>query len=293
MDQLKQADWEALSRIHDINFEMLTEFDRICKKHNITYYFWGGALLGTLRHKDFIPWDNDLDFLMTRAEFDRLLPILREELDPEIYEIVMPGDYGKNHYFDMVPRINYKKCEICAFSEDYNAYYKGKTNRIAIDFFFLDRIPETIGGEWTVTRLKLLYGLLNAYRFSGSLGMPDKKGLIKVAEKVLRVAGKLFSMEKMCKKVEALARKYEGCTDLPVYRVTNDTMKSFTFHYPVEDFETLVPAVFRGKEFLIPGGADRIMTIMYGDYMTLPPEEERIPHMYNHLVTADLFKFDE
>ena len=66
---------------------LLKEFDSICKKHNITYFLEGGSLLGAVRHKGFLPWDDDIDLCITRAEWEKLLKVIDEDLPAgrEIY----------------------------------------------------------------------------------------------------------------------------------------------------------------------------------------------------------------
>lgn len=293
MKEMAKEDLEALNRVHEINYRMLVMIDEICKKHHITYFLCWGALIGSYRYKDFIPWDNDVDLMITRKEFDKLLPILREELDPNLYELVMPFDYGDGHYFDMVPHIICKTCTVKGFSDSYNAFYKNKANKIALDFFFIDRIPDNLSGKITVTRLKLLYGLLNGKRHSKEMSAERSKFLMTAAGAVLRNVGKLFSMEKMCNKADKLARKYENDPGATTLRVTNETLQSFTFHFPERCYAGTKPVPIRDRFFPAPIEAEEVLTIMYGDYMTPPPEDAQVPHIFNRKLTADLFEFSE
>ena len=69
-----------LDSIHEIQLAFLLETDRICRKHNIKYFLGGGTLLGAIRHKGFIPWDDDADIMMLREDFDRFCEIAPKEL---------------------------------------------------------------------------------------------------------------------------------------------------------------------------------------------------------------------
>jgi len=86
-----------LWRIQQIQLELLREFDRICRKHELRYNISFGTLLGAVRHKGFIPWDDDIDVTMPAEDFDRLDEIMQEELDPEKYYFRCPANEENNH----------------------------------------------------------------------------------------------------------------------------------------------------------------------------------------------------
>lgn len=289
MSKEKMTDQEVLDHIHEINLNMLLELDRIAKKYDVTYFLSCGGLLGALRHKDFIPWDNDVDVVMTRPEFKKLLPHLYEELDPELYEVIMPSDYGEK-YFDMVPRINYKKAEI-KMDPGYCEYYNGWANRIVIDFYFFDRLPDNFFGHMHIYRLEFLYGLLNGKRYD--LDLNNYKGIMKAAAVVLCGIGKLFDAEKLRRHVDRVAQKYDHNDKVTTYRVTNDTIHTFTMSFPIEYYEKVRQVPIGKYTFPAPYKAEEVMTIHFGDYMKLPPEEERIPHWGFVPITADNFIFTD
>ena len=68
---------EYLEKAHEVLLKLLLEFDRVCKKYDVQYYLICGSLLGAVRHQDFIPWDDDVDVAMTRADFDKVKNILK------------------------------------------------------------------------------------------------------------------------------------------------------------------------------------------------------------------------
>ncbi len=279
---------ETLDRIHRINLNMLRDLDEIAKRHDIPYFLFFGGLLGAIRHKDFIPWDNDVDVVIWSWDFERLLPYLREELDQEIYELVMPEDYGKK-YFDNVPRINYTKAEIL-MDPGYTEYYMGKANRICLDFYFADRVPDGFRGKLLVRRLELLYGLLNGKRYG--VDYVNYSGIMKAAAFVLRIAGKCFSADTLRNRANKIRVKYDSDESVKAVRITNDTLHTFTLRFTEEHFSKMVPVPIGKDWFPGPVNPEECLTIRYGDYMTLPPEEERIPHWGFIAVVPENFVFE-
>ena len=73
--KLKKYDDETLKKIHDLELMILKDFIKICDEHNLTYYMYAGSLLGTIRHNGFIPWDDDLDVIMFREDYERFKKI--------------------------------------------------------------------------------------------------------------------------------------------------------------------------------------------------------------------------
>ncbi len=285
---------KILDRVHQINFDLLCALDTVAKRHGIPYYLAYGGLLGAVRHHDFIPWDNDVDVQITRADLDRLIPFLREELDPEFYEVLMPEDYGEGHYLDMVPRIMYKKAMVNVFPKEYNEYYRYRSCRIVLDFFLLDKFPDTFWGNFTLMRLKFIYGLLLGKRYNGSRDMstPWPNGVYRFAASVLRVLGKPLNTRKLMEKTIKLARKYENAPEGTRLVVTNDTLSTFKKFFPAEVYDGTTEVPIRDRTFPGPKDPGKALTIMYGDYMKLPPEEEQVPHVFNLMMSAETFTFE-
>ena len=81
MEKAYQISNEELKKLQRIELEMLIELDRICRKHQVSYSLDGGTLLGAVRHKGFIPWDDDIDVIMLRPEYEKFRSACERELD--------------------------------------------------------------------------------------------------------------------------------------------------------------------------------------------------------------------
>lgn len=98
-----------MSRVHEANLTILKEIDRICRKYNIRYMLDAGTLIGAVRHKGFIPWDDDADVAFTRNQYEAFMKVAPREL-PDTMELLEPDSYrGGKAFYDFTPRIIYKK----------------------------------------------------------------------------------------------------------------------------------------------------------------------------------------
>ena len=96
-----------LKKVHEANLDILRAVDEICRKHHITYRIDSGTLLGAVRHKGFIPWDDDVDLLFRREEFEAFCKVASEL--PEKLALVLPDEYQNGKaFYDFVPRVIYK-----------------------------------------------------------------------------------------------------------------------------------------------------------------------------------------
>ena len=114
-----------MSRVHEANLTILKEIDRICRKYNIRYMLDAGTLIGAVRHKGFIPWDDDADVAFTRNQYEAFMKVAPREL-PDTMELLEPDSYrGGKAFYDFTPRIIYKKSK-CHEDSPEMQYYEGK-----------------------------------------------------------------------------------------------------------------------------------------------------------------------
>ena len=268
---------------------MLSAFDRICRKHDARYFLAFGGLLGAVRHKDFIPWDNDVDVLMEYAEYQKIRPYMKEDVEGSDYDAVQPEDFG-DRYLDIVPRLFYRHASI-RMDEAYVSYYHGIPNRIGLDIFLMDRFPEGLKGKIHYFRIAARYAMLNGKR--DRIALEAYPAYLKPVGLVLGLLGKLVNTENFREKTELLTRKYEDCEDITTYRVINDNLTNLGRTIPGEYISGTIEVALGELHFPAPSGTHELLTLWFGDYMQLPPEEERIPCMGNVPITGDDYIFED
>ena len=261
----------GLEKIHDGLFEIMVALDELCERHGIEYFLDSGTLLGAVRHKDFIPWDDDVDLTMTRDNYERFCKVAHELKPP--FKFVLPNEYG-GHFFDFVSRVintEFPLREETDTDRAYNCYQ----NRLAVDIFIIDNAPDSDSAfKWMVLRQKMMYGYAMAHRVERT---KQKHGFVESAQIfVLGTLGKLQSLSKIFKKQEKLSVKYRD-VDTKRYCLTNTIMKEIHLSYPKRCIEGVVKLPIRDRLFCAPSGYEEILTNMYGDYMTPPPEADRAP----------------
>ena len=264
----------GLLHVQEANLKILKELDRICEKFRIPYVLDAGTLLGAIRHGGFIPWDDDADVVMPRNGWEAFSKVAASEL-PEGMKLVLPDSYGEGkRFYDFTPRIIYEYSQRREPGAE-DAYYEGKLNHLWVDIFILDRLPDNpAAAKAVLLRHKALYLLAMGHRFH----LDMKKYPVKLKLPVLggSSAGKLLPMRQIFRMQEKLAR------------CANRKKTSFWYYSNYEPgfidirledswVRDRIRIRFEDTTLSIPAHYDEVLKSIYGDYMTLPPKEERRP----------------
>lgn len=157
----------TVKTIQDILIKMTAEFDRVCQKYNLHYYAICGTLIGAVRHHDIIPWDDDLDVAMPRADFDKLKKIAKEEWKDSEYELLMYDEYGGGAFLDFMPRVIYKNARqpIKVFDKVLGKATADIEDRLFIDIYIMDNASDNEKQHVkTMNIMKKVYGLCMGHR---------------------------------------------------------------------------------------------------------------------------------
>lgn len=261
-------DNKLLRQVQLVQLEILKEVKRICDENDIAYSLEGGTLLGAIRHKGFIPWDDDLDISMVRTEYERFLKIAPEAIKPEYVVQSWYSDAGYGLPFAKVRKRNTLYLE--------KATEKAACNQgIFIDVFPYDEYPEDTAAQKEQGKVYTFYKTLilakchyTPWYDCGTINW--KKYILYLPFRFLAM---FQSKEAMIKKYDENAKKYNGEGHKQLYIQDASAYGKYPVSSGIFQDESLIP--FENDEFKAPRDYDELLTAMYGDYMTPPPKGQR------------------
>ena len=261
-----------LKTIKETELNILRSFDDFCKKNNLEYALAYGTLLGCVRHKGFIPWDDDIDVFMSREDYDKLL-LLKLEFENSFKDLKFKNLGDKNYPFgflkitDDTTRVEEKEIE--------SKYQYG----IWIDVFPLDKISSNRKKHIRNAKKIDFWNkiLVKSIIKSGNIGITKIQKIVNSVFLIplAHLIGYFFDIPKLCDKKSRIFNS--GNT----HYVTNYIWENNT-RKPVFDINKIFPTKkgsFEGFEFNIPNDSGYVLKSLYGDYMKLPPESERVSHL--------------
>lgn len=259
---------DKMKKTWSVELQMLDEIDRICKKHNITYYMVHGTLLGAVRHKGFIPWDDDLDIAMKRADYDRFISIARGELAAPLC-LMLPTD-DTDIWWGAFARV---------MNENTTAILPHNMNRKGKQGIWIDILPLDIATDNETLfhrkqkKLEAIHRLMNAKVAEKDNHHVMGMGVLQTL--YYRVRASFLSKKQLANRLDQAMRLY---TD----KETNDVAIFTGFEkikiFNASDFAETVDLEFEGRKLPAPVGyEDYLFRALGGDYMKFPPEEERKP----------------
>jgi len=261
-----------MDKIKKICLDMAKEAIKICEENNLQYYMLGGTLLGAVRHEGFIPWDDDIDLGMPRKDYEKFMQIAPSILSENL-KLQKFDDKDSRHYFIKIVNKNTKIIKTSNKNNDLSSIW--------IDIFPLDGMPNNTLIR-KIHQFRLLYRKMmiqfsdfeNRINLNISNRPLHEKILISLA--MTTRVGKYIDTNKMLLKVDKALRKYDY-----------DKCDYLVNFFGAYKFKEMFPKKYYGKGKLYkfedikmngPIEYDLILKQMYGDYMKLPPKDERENH---------------
>lgn len=254
-----------LDRIKKLELEILKHFSTFCINNDIRYFLSNGTLLGAVKYKGFIPWDDDIDVFVPREDYNRL--------------ILTYQDSKKYHLFSSERNSKFKYpfaklCDMTTRKEEKNID-NGVELGLDIDIFPLDFWPDNeLKAKIYIKKIKKCVIMLNFSKLRFNKGQTPVRTLVKI---LVILFARCIGAERIVKRIQSFVKKkyspqqkYLGCVVWPVYGEKEII--------PKDVFSDNVEVEFEGTKFLAPIGYDVYLKCLYGDYEQDPPLEKQYTH---------------
>lgn len=267
-------DDETLKHLQHCELEILDDFLALCEREGLSYFAWGGTGIGALRHKGFIPWDDDIDIALPSSDLERLIEIVNEEYKDKY--IMMYAGYNINYPLPTVrmmlkgtkfrePSLLSADCELGIF----------------LDLYGFDSVPDgaiayyrQAFGAWFWSHLRLLKNVSDPIILQKGIAGAIIRRVCSLASKILMLP--MFSSEKMYARELSYRNRYRNKKTRRIAWLCDTSPFSST--YLQEEVFPLKVLEFEGRALCFPRCIEQQLTEFYGDYMTMPPADARKTH---------------
>ena len=268
MKQLKEI---KLDEIKKIELDLLVELDRICREQGFRYFMVGGTLIGAVRHKGFIPWDDDIDISMPRPDYELFLDYCIKNRDTVNFDVISNKNYKK--YWHLFSKLSDRNSIIKDDVIDDNGIRSG----VSIDVFPIDGLGKNFKEAKRVFYAKEFQReLLDAKNWKKYTRSKTRSIIIEPVRLFFFVISRFCSPKSLMKNIENYYKNKDFDTEAfsadvaGVYRTKEIMEKRIYSEYCDLEFE--------GHMFRAPKYYDEFLTNIYGDYMKLPPKEKQVSH---------------
>ena len=255
-----------IEEVKRIQLDILSALDDFCRSKGIQYTIIDGTLLGAVRHKGYIPWDDDIDVAMDRKNYDLFI-----QQFPSLYD-------GKYKLASLERDNKWDRAYACMYDDRTQLVYQNNSSiatGVLIDIFPIDEVPDK-EKDWETLKKKIaFYNKLSALKSSS--GFHVSHSIVKnVFAAILKVLLNPVSKRQIAEWQDKMARSYNGRGYHYGYESTFGIGAAKRFK--LQDLKEMIDYPFEDRVFKGLKNADSVLTDTYGDYMQLPPEDKRITH---------------
>lgn len=261
-DEMSPEDFRALQMIE---LKMLLYFDAFCKEYNLRYYMAGGTLIGAVRHKGFIPWDEDIDVHMPRPDYEKLPELWAKYADTEHYTLCITDKY-KNYRHHV-----YSICDNHTTMIEKRTIHDDIAQGIRMDILPFDGVPDNrlkaaIQFVWA-----MLFNVYNVQRLPENQGGAIMRLGVRILLGAIRSPGVRYAVFMYAKKQMS---RYDFETS-PWVKELSAPLRSMKFRYPRKHFDEPLMLEFEGHMLPAQHYYKQYLEQVYPGYMQLPPEDQR------------------
>lgn len=269
---------QSLKKISDkdmkvIQFGILTELDSVCRKNGIRYSLCGGSLLGAVRHKAFIPWDDDIDIIMPRPDYDALIAYCKE--NETAFRMI--SHETEEEYGYLFAKATAKNTVVF----DENCGSDKLEMGVYVDIFPVDALGDTIGeAQKAFSKTRFKRELLVARNWKRFFLSKTHSTVYEPIRFAFFILSRFFTKKGLIASIEKAYTKQFGTTEYCASICGSYRQKEIL---PTSVYTDYISLEFEGREFMAIKDYDTYLSSIYGDYMTLPPKEKQVSH---HSFTA-------
>ena len=258
----------TLKEMQSIELEMLKYLHKICTDNDLTYYLYGGTLLGAVRHQGFIPWDDDLDIIVPRKDYERLIRILKEK---EEYKL-LSYEYVEDYYYPFAKLVD-PSTKLVEFG-----MRECSEMGVWVDIFPLDVTSKT--PFLRTLHIRLVRKLVGMNRYKAAEPESIKRYLDTPIKRIRYSFTEHFNSHKIIKWIHRISGIYRnrdtGVATDAIWGSRPDLI------YDANWFGEPASLPFEGTAFYVPSDYKALLIKIFGDYMKLPPESKRYSeHLYS------------
>lgn len=260
----------TIDLVQKLEFDILKYIKKICEEHSIRYYLAYGSLIGAVRHKGFIPWDDDIDIMMPRSDYQRLLEVVQKNEHPYYKLISVDTD---NRFQVPLPKIIDTRTNLI---QDYDLIEPVPLG-VYVDIFLIDGA----GDDYENALLRYNRALRNyqTWKKSRQKMFPPNVSRIKSILRRIKnlpfiILGSSYFMKELTKENSKFT--FDSSYYVATFETGTSIAEKNVFNY--SDFAEGNYLEFNGEFFQVPKNYDKLLKLEYGNYMELPPVEQQVSH---------------
>ena len=245
--------------------EMLLEIKRICDLNKINFFLGGGTLLGAVRHKGFIPWDDDIDIMLPREDYNKLIQVFNEQTKSDFKLIYYKN--CKGYYYPYAKIVNQKTKLI------ENKFQDIEEMGIYIDVFPIDYLPDSENKIKKVfKKYNFYYRLINFYKIKNHKEFTTNKVNIFIKNLIKKFLQKVNLIYYIINKINKICTQYYNTNTVACIMGSYQEKEIMPKSY----MDSYVDVEFEGEKYKAPNGYKEYLKKHYGNYMKLPPKDKQI-----------------